>query len=277
MTDIEAGPPGDPPGRYRTPARIGSLDRVEVYVDEFGDRGFTTRSSPFFAMTAVMVPVESVPYMKVIAAGLRAQIRTDKPLHWVEHFTPKPKHAARRALAASLVAGIPGVTTIYVIADKATMIAGEHLRHDQDAFYNYVTKLLLERVAFAAKHWPRGPRLALARLSSIKGTRDVDSVEYLEAVRDRGRTDAPMEFIKWPPTWHGPERYDGLQIADIYMGMMGAALTGDDGDLGCATHLLTHRHQIRRGPAGQVIGWGIKVYGDPLVLTRRAWWPALSS
>lgn len=263
--------PGGEDG-FSTPPRLGRLPKVEVYVDELGDRGFTTRSSDVFAMVAVMVPAESAPHMRVVAAGLRAEINTPKPLHWVEHFTPKPKHAPRRRLAADMVAVIPGARVIYVIADKATLIASEHLKHDKDVFYNYVTKLLLERVAFAARHWAGGPRLAVARLSSIKGTRDVDSIEYLERVRRVGATKAPLEHIRWPPSWHGPERYVGLQIADLHMGMMGAALSGPVDDARCAENLLAHRAQIRRGPAGRVLGWGIKVYGDPTTLTQRIWW-----
>ena len=72
-----------------------------------------------------------------------------------------------------------------------------------------MTKLLLERVAYAALQWRGGPRLAIARLSSIKGTRDVDSIDYLERVRRVRATKAPLEQIRWPPSWHGPERYDG--------------------------------------------------------------------
>lgn len=263
--------------RFATPAHLGGLPKVEVYVDEYGDRGFSTKSSGVFAMTAVMVPAESAPHMRVVASGLRNEINTPKPLHWVEHFTPKPKHAARRRLAADMVAAIPDVKVVYVIADKKTLIASEHLKHDQDAFYNYVTKLLLERVAYTAKYWPGGSRLALARLSSIKGTRDIDSISYLERVRDVRATNAPLQYLRWPPTWHGPERFDGLQIADLYMGMMGAALSGAHDDPLCAVHLLAHRAQIRRSPSGQLLGWGIKIYGDSSILTGRVWWADLSA
>lgn len=228
-------------------------------------------------MTAVMVPAESAPHMRVVAAGLRSEINTEKPLHWVDHFTPKPKHAFRRKLAADMVAAIPGAVVIYVVCEKRTLIASEHLRADQDLFYNYVTKLLLERVAYAARYWPGGSRLAIVALSSIRGTAATDSRNYLDAVRDYRKTDAPMRYIKWPPSWHGPDRFDGLQIADLYMGMMGTALSGSETDVACAAHLLAHRSQIRRGPNGQLLGWGIKMYGDAGALTRRAWWDLLAA
>lgn len=265
----------DPLKRYRTRAPFGQLPKVEVYVDEHGDRGFTTKSSAVFAMTAVMVPAESAPHMRVVAKGLRGEINTTKPLHWVDHFTPKPKHAGRRRLAADMVATIPDVKVIYVVADKATLIASQHLRSDQDAFYNYMTKLLLERVAFAAQHWHGGSRLALVRLSAVRNMDHAESLDYLHAVRERGKTRAPFNFISWPPTWHGPDRYDGLQVADLYMGMFGCAIGGSDSDAACGEHLMKHRLQIRRGPQGKVLGWGIKVYGEEGFITRRAWWAAL--
>lgn len=266
----------DPRAAFRTPPTIGALPKVEVFVDELGDRGFSTKSSETFAMVAVLVPSESMAHMRVVISGLRAEINTTKPLHWVDHFTPKPKHDSRRHLASDLVATIPGVKVVYVIAHKRTLIASEQLKADRDLFYNYVTKLLLERVAFAARYWPGGPRMAITRLSAVKNMDHTMSLDYLVSVRRGRRTAAPMEYIKWPPEWYGPDRWDGLQLADLYLGMLNCALTGDDHDEGCATHLLKHRHQIRRGPRGQILGWGVKVYGDDAFLLRRCWWKTVS-
>ena len=53
-----------PDDRFCTPAHLGRLPKVEVYVDELGDRGFTSRSSQVFAMVAAMVPAESAPHMR---------------------------------------------------------------------------------------------------------------------------------------------------------------------------------------------------------------------
>lgn len=264
----------DPLKQYPTPQRLRMLPRLEVFVDEVGDRGFTTKSSEAFAMAAVIVPQECVADMKLVIGGLRHTINTTKPLHWVDHFTPKQKHADRRRLASDWVAKIPEVKVVYVIAHKATMIAGEHLRADQDLFYNYVTKLLLERVAYEAKFWPGRPRLAVTRLSAVRNMRHGDSVEYLNAVRAYNRTRAPMEHILWPPKWHDPSAFDGLQLADIYLGMLWTALKGGPDDADCARMLLEHRHQLRRSAHGQVLGYGVKVYGDPRYVSQRCWWPA---
>ncbi|WP_353707655.1 DUF3800 domain-containing protein [Cellulosimicrobium sp. ES-005] len=273
-------PPGaldaiDPLKQFPTPERYRRLPRVEAFVDEVGDRGFTTKSSDVFAMVAVMVPQERVPDMKVVVGGLRHAVNTSKPLHWVDHFTPKPKHAARRRLASQWIAKIPDVKVVYVVAHKATLIASQHLRADRDLFYNYMTKLLLERVAYQARYWPGGQRLAVARLSAVKNMDHIESVDYLNGARRYQHTRAPFENILWPPIWRGPDVFDGLQLADLYLGMLWCAIRGDHGDVDCAEMLLEHRHQLRRGPSGQVLGWGVKVFGDPAYLTKRIWWPEL--
>jgi hypothetical protein len=258
--------------QYTTSQELRQLPRIEVFVDEYGDRGFTTKSSPVFAMTAVLVPTERIVDVKVVVGGLKNVINTPKPLHWVEHFTPKQEHASRRALAARLIAGLPDVRVIYVVAHKGTLISGERLQADKDLFYNYMTKLLLERVAFEARDWPGGARLAVARLSAVKNMHHEGSVDYLEGVRRQGKTKAPMEHILWPPRWYDPSKFDGLQLADLYMGMFGTALSGAPDDPTCARFLLEHRHQLRRSWSGQVLGYGVKVYGDARFLTERAWW-----
>ena len=226
-------------------------------------------------MVAVMVPAEAVDDLKVVVGGLRNVINTTKPLHWVDHFTPKPQHAARRSLASRLVAAIPGAKVVYVVAHKSTLIASQSLRADRDLFYNYVTKLLLERVAFAAERWDGGSRLAIVRLGDVKNMDHVESLRYLNVVRESGRTRAPFKFIMWPPRWYGPDRFDGLQLADLYAGMLLCALRGDPADPGCAAYLLEHRHQIRRSPSGDIFGWGIKLFGDARYLKGRAWWADL--
>lgn len=111
-------------------------DVIEVFIDEYGDRGFGPQASRQFAMAALIVPREHLRHMRAIAIGLRGVINTPKPLHWVEHFTPKPKHAWRRDLAAELLSGIPGAMLIFVLADKDSLEASPILKTDKDMFYN---------------------------------------------------------------------------------------------------------------------------------------------
>lgn len=259
----------------KTTQRVHDLPALELYVDEFGDRGFGAKSSAYFAMTGLIVPSEYAANMRVVASGLRNEIGTSKPLHWVEHFTPKPRHEARRQLAMEMIATLPGIQLVYVLAHKPSLVASNHMRSDGATFYNYTTKLLLERVAFAAKYWPGGERKVYARLGHVKGMTHTESVDQLEGAILHRRTAAPFANIVWPPQWFGQERWDGLQIADLCMGAFSTALRCTPGGRDDAQHLRTIAHLVRRGSGGQLFGYGIKVYGEETCLTGQHWWPTV--
>ncbi|MFE6408182.1 DUF3800 domain-containing protein [Streptomyces sp. NPDC057837] len=254
---------------------LGALPKLHVYVDETGDRGLGRGTSPFFAMTALMVPAEDDWNVRVTAGGLRALIHvsrpeTTKPLHWVDHF--KKKHADRRLHAARSLALMPSakVTHVIVPKDSARLYRG---LADGVRFYNYTTRLLLERVAHAAKQWEGGPRFAIVRLGAVKGMDHTDTAGYLDWVRS-GRVqtwNVPWEHIKWPPVWLGTD-WDGIQLADIHAGLLHAALTGSASDELCAENLLLCKHQLHRSPTGRLLGYGVKVLGDARFVTERCWW-----
>ncbi|MGD6742987.1 DUF3800 domain-containing protein [Streptomyces sp. BH106] len=243
-------------------------------MDETGDRGVGPNASDFFAMTALMVPSEDDWNVRTTAGGLRALIHTSRPdtntpLHWVDHF--KAKHADRRLRAARSLALMPSAKVIHVVVPKrsARNFAG---MSDGVRFYNYTTRLLLERVAHAAKAWDGGPRFAVVRLGSVKGMNHSDTEAYLNFVR-QGFVETwgvPWEHIKWPPTWTGTD-WDGIQLADIHAGLLNAALRGAMDDERCAENLLLCKHQLyRRG--GSLLGYGVKVMGDKTFMTGRCWW-----
>ncbi|MFB8235107.1 DUF3800 domain-containing protein [Kitasatospora purpeofusca] len=250
---------------------------LSVYVDETGDRGFGPRASAFFAMTAFLVPRERERHMRAIAAGLRADVRTGKPLHWVEHF--KKKHADRRRLAADLLSGLPDAQVVHVVVHKDSAYGDPRLEHDNEAFsdvhrfYKYCCRLLLERVAVAAAGWSGGPREATLRLGHMRGMDHEDTLAYLERALVAA-SDTPWHLLRWPPRWTSTEAYDGVQLADLHAGFLNTALTGPPDDLGCASYLLSCEHQlVRHGRTGEVLGAGIDVVGDDSYLTKRHWWP----
>ncbi|MCX5303176.1 DUF3800 domain-containing protein [Streptomyces sp. NBC_00160] len=255
----------------------GALPRVDVYVDETGDRGFSKQSSAFFAMTALMVPQEDDWNVRVTAGGLRALIHrsrpqnVSKPLHWVDHF--KKKHPERRLYAARQLALMPSAKVVHVVAPKDDVRRYSGMK-DGVRFYNYTTRILLERVAWAAHGWDGGARSAVVRLGSVKGMDHSDTLGYLDWVR-QGRCETwgvPWRHIKWPPKWHGTD-WDGIQLADIHAGLLNAALTGDPNDEACAENLLLCKHQLhRRAPGGTLLGVGVKVIGNSTFITGRAWW-----
>lgn len=266
------------------PEGFGRLPKLHVYIDETGDRGFSKASraqSPFFAMSGLAVPAEDEVHIKVAAGGLRALVygrqpqENLKPIHWVEHF--KAKRSDRRRAAAVALASIPTAKVIHVIAHKETLNTDAGMRNDKGLFYNYTARLLLERIAHLAKNWPGGPRLAITRLGRVKHMDHSTSEAHLDFVRCGTRTETfgvPWGYIKWPPTWENTQR-DGIQLADLHAGILNAALSGDPQDSTCAQYLLTCGHQLRRGPQGTLLGYGVKVIGDTSFVTSRVWWDEL--
>ncbi|MFH8393379.1 DUF3800 domain-containing protein [Streptomyces sp. NPDC018036] len=257
-----------------TPAEIGALPKLRVYVDETGDRG--ALGSPFFAMTALLVPEEEDWNVRVVAGGLRAMIHasrpdTKTPLHWVDHF--KAKHPERRERAARTLSSMPGVKVIHVIVPKRmTALTGGMA--DGTRFYNYTTRLLLERIAYCAATWEGGPRFAITYFGSVKGVDHTDTASYLTRVRNGlcGETwGVPWQHIKWPPKWTGTD-WDGIQLADIHAGILNVALSGADVDQDCAANLLLCKHQLYRSPGGSLLGYGVKIWGSAMFLVNRCWY-----
>ncbi|MFJ5217216.1 DUF3800 domain-containing protein [Streptomyces sp. NPDC088354] len=256
-----------------TATALGALPKLRVYVDETGDRG--ALGSPFFAMTALVVPEEEDWNVRFVANGLRDMIHTSNPgtttpLHWVDHF--KAKRPERRARAARALSLMPGVKVIHVIVPKRNVVPTGGMA-DGTRFYNYTTRLLLERVAYCAATWAGGPRLALSYLGTVKGVDHADTADYLTRVRNGqcGETwGVPWQYLKWPPKWTGTDR-DGVQLADIHAGMLNVALTGDPTDEDCAQYLLSCKHQLYRSPTGIMLGYGVKVWGSQVFIVNRCW------
>jgi hypothetical protein len=248
-----------------------------VYVDETGDRGFSASSSPFFAMTALLVPEEDEFNVRVTAGGLRAYIHASRPdsttpLHWVDHF--RKKHPQRRLHAARTLAYMPSAKVIHVIVPKDSARYFLGMATSGTRFYNYTCRILLERVARAAKGWEGGSRLAIVRLGAVRGMEHSETASYLTRVRQGevcNNYDVPWQYIKWPPVWSGTD-WDGIQLADIHAGLLNVALSGSMLDMDCAENLLLCKHQLHRSGAGALLGCGVKVIGDARFVTERCWW-----
>lgn len=139
-------------GRFDTPPETRALPRLRVYVDESGDRNFgATRGSDWFTMTAVMVPEEGDWDFRFVIGGLKYEfgLAPTAMLHWKDHS--RTRHKGRREYAATRLAAIPQVQLVHVLLHKPSIDANAHMRSSWAGAYNYATKLLLERVAQAAK------------------------------------------------------------------------------------------------------------------------------
>ncbi|WP_231648038.1 hypothetical protein, partial [Saccharothrix sp. NRRL B-16348] len=141
--------------------------------------------------------------------------------------------------------------------------------------YNYASRLLFERIALIARDWPGGTRRAITKVAHVRGHDHAATTTYIT-------TTCPATWSPVPVPWSlvtsnievaGTGAYDGLQAADVYAGMLNAAIAPDAYGNCSPDYLLECAHQIRRGPAGQVLNFGIKVLGDQSIITGQSWWP----
>lgn len=64
--------------------------------------------------------------VRCTAAGLRAYVNTDKPLHWVDHF--KSKRPDRRSFAARKLALMPTAKVVHAITLKGAVRSNSDVR-----------------------------------------------------------------------------------------------------------------------------------------------------
>jgi hypothetical protein len=253
--------------------------RLELYVDETGDRGMSHKSSPYFALTGILVPGTSTDYLRTVINGLKLEfgLGKDDPLHWVDHLTPRRRD--RREMATRMLASVPDLTVIHIVANKATMTKDMGMAQSGAVFYNYMARLLLERALMHAQNRPDGEHVVVARFGHVRGMIVEDSQEYLHSFKLGVRHSPwpiPWHLLQGKPKWHQTKDYVGIQAADIYAGVLGCALDAEFDDEECALLLKQQAHQIRRSWNGTAMGYGFKALGDTQFLTERSWWPSIN-
>lgn len=228
--------------------------RVIAYIDESGERNSgVNRASDHFTMTAVLVAEEHEHQLQMQIEGAKKVWFIDGALHWVRHL--KEKRADRRQILCQMLGAVPGVKVVHVILDKRELIPTTHMATDQRATYNYVAKLLLERIAFAANAWPGGPRVAQVYFGLVGGVHPGYVSQYLNHCACHESGAVPWDAVKWPLKFEATSSRAGLQAADMYSGMLWAALRHGDRRWFDLVH-----HQIYRSANGRIAGFGIKGY-----------------
>jgi hypothetical protein len=168
---------------------------------------------------------------------------------------------------------VPDVVLIYVLVEKAAIPASAGMRSDQAVFYNYAACMVLERVLLAAGDWPGGPRDAVVLFGHVRGFDHRDTTNYFDL---RARRNAPS----WVP-WHllrgqvrfdGPAKWDGLQAADQFAGILNVAIRQDQFGNYEPHHFLLAVPQIRQ-VNGKRWGYGFKLLGNAQTLRALPWWP----
>ena len=103
-----------------------------AFVDEIGDRGHSKKSSEYFAMVAVVCPVDVQQKVKDCIAKIKTEfgVPLKVPLHWRKHCK---LHEYRKFVTGEIVK-IEGIKIIFVISDKKTM------PDDHEKFYNRLVR-----------------------------------------------------------------------------------------------------------------------------------------
>jgi hypothetical protein len=215
-----------------------------AFVDEIGDRGHGKKSSEYFAMAAVIFPLAGQQNAKDCIAKMRTTLRLQlkTPFHWREHCH---RHDVRKYVAGE-IAQLDDVTVIYVISDKR--IAAEN----HERFYNVVAALTMERIL---NHTEELGAKVTVRFGHIRGFDHSTTLDYFKKndwrYFDYGR-------LINEPKWISADTNSGIQLADLYAGILGAAMIPDRFGNYEAAYLETVKHQIRKSNNGKISGYGIK-------------------
>ncbi len=241
-----------------------------TFIDESGDRGMGRKSSPYFMMGAVTVdePTRGLLTARLAVVKSRFTIPVTKPLHWTDHC----RDYRRRQFVARTLAAIPGVQLNYVVFKKSTIPAISGIGADHRKFYNYASGVLLDRVLLGAQNWVGGRQQVRAFFGHVKGFQHSETLAYFERHAQRNSY-ADRSLLVAPPKFVATNQSSGIQAADQYVGMLRDAICADEYGGYEESHLMTVRHQIRRGPSGGAINYGLKCFAEPGFPESLPWWP----
>ena len=230
-----------------------------AFVDEIGDRGHSRKSSEYFAMSAVIFPSSAQQKVKDCIAGIktRLEIPLHIPLHWRKHCR---RHDVRKYITGE-IAGLKDVAVIYVISDKMTA------PEDHAKFYNIVAAFTLERIL---NHSEELKTEVSVRFGRVRGFNHSTTLDYFH---HRDWRLGNYSRLSDEPKWIAADSNSGIQLADLYAGILGAAMIPDRFGNFEASYLEKIKHQIRTSPQKKISGYGIKAISldnDPQLFI---WWP----
>lgn len=229
-----------------------------AFVDEIGDRGHSRKSSEYFAMAAVVFPASVQQNVKDCVANLKTKlgIPLNIPLHWRKHCR---MHDTRKYITGEL-AKLEGITIIYVISDKKTM------PDDHEKFYNIVAACSLERIL---KHTEEFNSKVCVCFGHVKGFKHTATLEYFKKRKWRL---GDYNRIENHPKWISADLNSGIQLADLYAGILGAAMIADTYGNYEPSYLEKIKHQIRKTKQGKICGFGVKALSKDNNPQSFKWW-----
>ena len=192
-------------------------------------------------------------------ANLKIKLGIDfkTPLHWRNHCH---RHDVRKYITGE-IALLDEITVIYVISDKKTV------PEDHAKFYNIVAAFTLERIL---KHSEKVNSKACVRFGHIRGFNHSKTLDYFNK---RDWSLCNYNRLLDQPKWISADTNSGIQLADIYAGILGAAMIPDRFGNFEASYLEKIKHQIRKSSCQKISGYGIKAISTDNDPKSFKWWP----
>ena len=229
-----------------------------AFVDETGDRGYSPKSSEYFAMAAVIFPVSVQQKVKDCIEKIKKEygIPHDKALHWQRHCR---MHETRKYIATEL-ARLEDVTVIFIISDKKTMPT------DHEKFYNIVAAYTLERILKYAEDQNKKVSVCFGHVRRFNHS---NTLNYFQNKNWRlGNYNDLTDQPKWIPA----DTNSGIQLADQYLGILNAAMIADRHGNFEPSYMEIIKHQIRKSRHGKISGYGIKAISADSNPKSFKWW-----
>lgn len=241
--------------------------RIDVYIDETGDRGNGPRSSPIFGMAAVIVPATAQTGLRRAIEQLRGDFKVPagRDMSWKNDV----KTHDRRKRAAHTLAAVPGIELCYVYARKADLQAGTY-RDDPTRMYNYLAYRAFKAALWAGVRGHRSDQVHI-RFGHVRRHDHRTTEQYIraQASADQKVPMSALASLRWVSATTFPES----QAADLYGGFLKAAVwpAGEFNTVEPA-YLTTIWSQLRR-VGGCSIPLGIHAMPSHAVLTDEPWFP----
>ena len=185
-----------------------AADYIEIHVDETGDRGFSPKSSPYFCLAACAFRHSNagtvVRAMEALNFALRRPLR--HPIHAVDHLKTHDKLME----AVEHLSRLP-VRVFFVVLPKASTPADAAMRSDDTHVYNYLARMLLERMSWFARDIGLPAHPVFAAVARMPRRRLDDYISTLQ----RKDTTIDWPWLKLPVEVDQAKNRVGMQWADI--------------------------------------------------------------
>ncbi|MDP8930557.1 MAG: DUF3800 domain-containing protein [Actinomycetota bacterium] len=224
-----------------------------VYIDEAGDRGWDSNSSPVFVLAAVIVPDEEDRLARSILDEINVQLgrAPQSLLHWSKNLK---EHSPRKLVARTI--GASDVALTAVIVHKSCLVNAGSALGDPAKQYNYAVRRLLERVTW---YVDRRDGEAILTFAHVRRFPYDELEDYLRHLRNSATE------IKWRALRrvriNQPKKIRLLQMADLVAGCIYAAVRTDKfGDYEPA-YLREIAPRLWTGPTGKLHTYGLHFVG----------------